>query len=169
MSLNAPSTAPARRTIPVALFAVVLLVVAGAAVAATAAYFELRPAAPPAGSLSITDDLGRTVAVPNDPSRVVVLAPSITDTMVLLGLRDRIVGIDCGIPSAGGISEDYNSSQIAAWNLSASMCIETSPSVDVPQVLNASPQLVLASTITSISDVEEMSTTYGLPVLMLQP
>ncbi len=65
--------------------------------------------------------------------------------------------------------QDYNASQVQAWNLSSSMCVETSPSVDIPDVLNASPQLVLASTITSVADVEEMSTIYGLPVVMLQP
>jgi iron complex transport system substrate-binding protein len=164
-----PTASPPRRTVPLALFAVVVLVAAGASVAVTAAYFELRPSPTPAGSISVTDDLGRTVAVPADPTRVVVLAPSITDAMVLLGLRDRIVGVDCGVPSSGGIDQDYNSSQIADWNLSSSMCIETYPTVDVPDVLNASPQLVLASTITSVSDVETMSTTYGLPVVMLQP
>lgn len=168
MSLTS-SPGPGRRAVPVALFAVVLLVVAGASVAVTAAYFELRPSPAPAGSLLVTDDLGRQVAVPPDPTRVVVLAPSITDAMVLLGLRDRIVGVDCGIPSDGGITEDYNASQILDWNLSPSMCVETSPSVDIPDVLNASPQLVLASTITSVSDVETMSTVYGLPVVMLQP
>jgi iron complex transport system substrate-binding protein len=170
MSFTGPPTpSPGRRAVPLALFAVIVLVVAGAAVAATAAYFELRPSPTPAGALTLTDDLGRVVAVPQDPTRVVVLAPSITDTMVALGLRDQIVGVDCGIASSGGITEDYNSSQIADWGLSSSMCIETSPSVDVPAVLNASPQLVLASTITSVADVEEMSTTYGLPVFMLQP
>jgi len=91
------------------------------------------------------------------------------DTIVRLGLRDRVVGVDCGTPASGGLSTDYNASQIAAWNLSSSLCIETSPSVNIAQVLNASPQLVLASTIVSVSDVEEMSVTYNLPVLVLQP
>lgn len=171
MSLNAPSSVPAptRRTVPLALFAVVVLVVTGAGIAVTAAYFETRPAPTPAGSTPITDDEGRTVAVPANPQRVVVLAPSIMDSMVRLGLRDRVVGVDCGLLAAGGLSTDYNDSQITAWNLSTSMCIGTEGGVDIPAVLNASPDLVLASTIISVSDVEEMSTTYGLPVLLLQP
>src|SRR5579863_6690747 len=138
MSLTpSPTEAPRRRSVPIALFAVVVLVAAGASVAVTAAYFELRPSPTPAGSISVTDDLGRTVAVPAHPSRVVVLAPSITDALALLGLRDRIVGVDCGVPSAGGIHQDYNASQISEWNLSSSMCVETYPTVDVPNVLNA--------------------------------
>lgn len=164
-----PSATPPRRTIPIALFAVGLLIVAGGAIAATAAYFELRPATSPPGSLSITDDLGRTVSVPPDPSRVVVLAPSIVDSMVRLGLGSRIVGVDCGTPVDGGLSQDYNATQISAWNLSSNLCVETSPSVNVDQVLNATPQLVLASTIISVSDVEEMSVTFHIPVLILQP
>ena len=170
MSLNPPSPAPpSRRAVPLALFAVILLVVAGAAIAATAAYFELKPSAAPPGSLSVTDDYGRTVSVPSNPTRVVVLAPSITDSMVLLGLRDRIVGVDCGLAIDGGLATDYNSSQVAQWSLNSSMCIETYPVVNVDQILNATPQLVLTSTITSVSDVEELSTVYHLPVVLLQP
>jgi len=171
MSLSAPSSSvpKAPRTIPVALFAVALLLVAGAAIAVTAAYFELRSPSTPPGAITITDDVGRTVAVPPNPHRVVVLAPSTMDSMVRLGLRDRVVGIDCGTTLSGGISQDYNDSQVSAWGLTNSMCVETAPSVNLPQLLNASPELVLASTIVSIADVEEMSVTYSIPVVMLQP
>jgi iron complex transport system substrate-binding protein len=170
MQLNAAPVPPPRRSVPLALFAVAILIVAGVAIVATAAYFELRPSGSPApGAVVITDDLGRRVTVPPDPARVVVLAPSIMDSMVRLGLRGHVVGVDCGTPAAGGLTTDYNASQIAAWNLSTGLCVETSPSVDIPQVLNDSPQLVLASTIISVSDVEEMSSTYHLPVLLLQP
>lgn len=167
MSLTPPL--PPRRTIPLAVFLVALLAVGGVAIAATAAYFELRPSPTPPGSLSITDDEGRIVAVPANPDRVVVLAPSIMDSMYRLGLRDRVVGVDCSTPSFGGISADYNDTQVTGWGLSSSMCVETSPSVNVASVLNFTPQLVLASTITSVSDVEELSATYHLPVLILQP
>jgi ABC-type Fe3+-hydroxamate transport system substrate-binding protein len=168
MSLNPPAPAdpPARRRIPLALAVVLLLVVGGAGIAATAAYFELKPAPTPPGSISVTDDEGRTVATPSNPHRVLVLAPSILDTMVRLGLRDRVVGVDCGTT---GLGTDYNDSQIASWDLSSSMCIDTYPSLDFPQVLNASPQLILVSTIVSLSDVEELSSNYHLPVLVLQP
>jgi iron complex transport system substrate-binding protein len=164
-----PSVPAPRRSVPLALFAVVVLIVAGAAVAATSAYFVLKPSSTPSGSLTLTDDLGRTVAVPRDPARVVVLAPSITDSMALLGLRSHIVAVDCGLPVDGGIYNDYNTSQVTAWNLSQSMCIETYPNLDIPAILNATPDLVLAATITSVSDVEQMSQTYGIPVVLLQP
>jgi len=153
----------------VTVFVVALLVVAGVAIAVTAGYYETRPAAAPPGAVSITDDEGRPVAVPSDPARVVVLAPNILDTMFRLGLRSHVVAADCGTPAAGGLATDYNASQIALWNLTQPMCIETSPSVNVPQLLNFTPDLVLASTITSLSDVEEISTTYDIPVVILAP
>ncbi|MCI4339983.1 MAG: ABC transporter substrate-binding protein [Thermoplasmata archaeon] len=171
MSLSGPAAiAPrAARSIPLSVFVVALLVVAGGAIAVTAAYYELRPVASPAGAVSITDDTGRVVAVPVDPARVVVLAPSVMDSISRLGLRSHVVGVDCGTPAFGGLLSDYNDSQIAQWNLSEAMCIETSPSVNIPQLLNFTPDLILASTITSVADVEEVSTTYHLPVVMLQP
>ena len=45
----------------------------------------------------------------------------------------------------------------------------SSPGLNVESLLNATPQLVLASTIISTSEVEEISVTYHLPVLVLQP
>ena len=49
------------------------------------------------------DGLGRSVSVPVAPRRLVSLAPSVTDSIVALGLGDRIVGIsDFCEPPAGG-------------------------------------------------------------------
>jgi iron complex transport system substrate-binding protein len=170
MSLNrVPSaTAPEPKGISVALFAVALLVVAGVAVAGTAVYYATRTTTPP-GTLTVTDDLGRTVTVPRDPARVVVLSPSIMDSMYRLGLRSQVVGVDCYAPALGGLSDDYSSDQIALWNLSSSMCVEIAPVLNAEALLNDSAQLVLASTIVSVADVEEISSVYGIPVVMLQP
>ncbi len=167
MTLN-PSPPPAARTVPIAWFAVALLVVAGVAVAATAGYYALRPTSTP-GSIALTDDLGRNVTVPYDPSRVVVLSPSIVDTMYRLGLRSHIVGVDCYAPALGGISEDYSPDQVALWGLNSSMCVEIGPTFDFESLLNQTPQLVLASTIVSVESVEQITTTYHIPVVMLQP
>lgn len=170
MSLNRePSPlAPGPKGVSLAVFAVALLVVAGIAVAGTAVYYATRTSAP-AGSLTVTDDLGRTVTVPRDPARVVVLSPSIMDSMYRLGLRSHVVGVDCYAPAFGGLTADYSSDQIALWNLSQSMCVQIAPTLNAEALLNDSAQLVLASTIVSVADVEEISTTYGIPVVMLQP
>lgn len=158
---------PVRHAVSAALFVVALLVVAGLAVAATSVYYDLRPATTP-GNLTVTDDLGRTVTVPYDPARVVVLGPSIMDSMVRLGLRSHVVGVDCYTPAFGGITADYSAGQIKNWSLSASMCVQVEPLV-TEELLNLTPDLVLAATIVSVANVETISQTYQIPVVMVQP
>jgi iron complex transport system substrate-binding protein len=172
MTLNSPSEArPApARTIAPAVFAVALLVVAGAAVAVTATYFELRPSTPHSSGPTVTvvDDLGRRVTAPVNASRIVVLAPSIMDIVSRLGLESRVVGIGC-IPNATGILDEYSPNQTSAWDLTPAMCIQDYPGLDKEGLLNRSPQIVLASTITSAADVETISVTFGIPVVILAP
>jgi len=150
------------------VFVVALLVVAGVAIAGTAAYEALRPATS-SGSLAVTDDLGRTVTVPYDPARVVVLGPSIMDTMYRLGLRSHVVGVDCYAASDGGLSDDYSPDQVSLWGLSSSMCVQVGPTFAPETLANLTPELVLASTIVSVAAVETISNTLGIPVVMLQP
>jgi iron complex transport system substrate-binding protein len=177
MTLNRPPSAPAARTVSLTWVVVLILVVAGAAVAATAAYYALKPApvstpgtvAPPAPrTVQVTDDLGRTVTVPIDPARVVVLGPSIMDIMYRLGLRSHVVGVDCYAAADGGLSEDYSPDQVALWNLSPSMCVQVGPEFAPEMVVNLTPDLVLAATIVSVAEVEEITSQLGIPVVMLQ-
>jgi iron complex transport system substrate-binding protein len=42
---------------------------------------------------NITDQVGRTVSLPDDPQRVVSLAPSITEIIFALGQKDRLKGV----------------------------------------------------------------------------
>lgn len=159
---------PLRRTVPLAWFVVGVIVAAGLSVAGVAVYYATATSSS-SGPITVTDDLGRHVSVPYDPSRVVVLGPSIMDSMYRLGLRSHVVGVDCYAPNLGGLSSDYSADQVALWNLSSSMCVETGPTFDVEQLLALSPQLVLAATIVSVAAVEEISQTYHIPVVMLQP
>ncbi len=50
------------------------------------------------------DGLGRSVAVPQAPRRIVSLAPSVTDSLFALGLGDRVVGVSdfCRLPPGKG-------------------------------------------------------------------
>jgi iron complex transport system substrate-binding protein len=166
--------------VSLALFAVAILVVAGAAVAGTAVYYSLHPSKGSNGTtnhplnasgrtVNVTDDLGRHVTVPFDPARVAVLSPSIMDIMFRLGLRSHVVGVDCYAAALGGISEDYSPDQVSLWNLSSSMCVQVGPSFDPSTLVNVTPDLVLASTIVSVGAVEEITDTLGIPVVMLQP
>jgi ABC-type Fe3+-hydroxamate transport system substrate-binding protein len=69
----------------------------------------------------------------------------------------------------GGLADDYAPDQVALWNLTPSMCVQTGPTFDVEGLLALSPQVVLAATIVSVAAVEEISSTYHIPVVMLQP
>ena len=155
-----------------ALVVVVVVIVGSLGVIAAAGDFELVPRS--AGdhgnsTVTLTDDLGRTVSAPSHPGRVIVLAASIMDSMARLGLRSHVVGVDCESAAFGGLSGDYTPGQIAAWNLNSSMCVQVGPTVNIEEVLALTPDVVLASTIISLSNIEELSTTYHLPVLVLQP
>ncbi len=179
MSLTPKAAAPKVpvRTFSAAWVAVIALVCAGGAAGATAAYFTYAPGAAPAacapGStpcfVNITDDLGRAVTVPFDPARVAVLSPNIMDAMFRLGLRSHVVGVDCYAPAFGGISSDYSSDQIALWNLSSAMCIQVGPTFSLEELANATPSLVLASTIIPAQAVSEIIATLHIPVVILQP
>ncbi|HYA69747.1 MAG TPA: ABC transporter substrate-binding protein [Thermoplasmata archaeon] len=170
MHLPGASAAPraSRLRGSVVWLAVILIVGAGATAVAAAAYYESRSNCA-AGTIKVTDDLGRQDCIPANPQRVVVLGPSIMDSMYRLGLRNLVVGVDCYAPDLGGLSDDYSADQIALWNLSSSMCVQTGPTFDVETLIALDPQVVLAATIVSVADVEQISQTYHIPVVMIQP
>ncbi len=173
MSLNpSASNAPHRRTVPLTLAVVLIVVVAGVAAAGAAAYYTLKPPAASSGgahTVTVVDDLGRTVTAPIDPTRIVVLAPSVMDIVYRLGLRTDVVGYGCTASEAGGILNEYSVNQTVRWDLNNSGCIADFPSLDTEAVANLSAQLVLASTLTSAQDVSTLTETYGIPVVVLAP
>ena len=61
-----------------------------------------RPESAPraAGARVVRDGIGREVAAPPSPTRIVSLAPSVTATVLALGLGDRLVGVSdfCRLP-----------------------------------------------------------------------
>ncbi len=177
MSLTAAAAAaaPSAKGASLAWLAVVAVVAASASAGGVALYYTVTapgpaacPGAPAPGHLIVTDDLGRCVAVPFDPSRVAVLSPNIMDSMYRLGLRSHVVAVDCSPTAFGGLGGDYNATQISLWNLTPLACIQALPFV-LEDVANASPQLVFASTIISQEAVNDIQTGLGIPVVMLQP
>ena len=63
-----------------------------------------RDAPRPAGIRNVRDGVGRKVRVPDHPRRIVSLAPSVTDSLLALGARDRLVGVSdfCELPPGAG-------------------------------------------------------------------
>jgi len=163
MTLNAPVPGSVSKTV----FVVALLVTAGVAVAGTSVVFSLLSKSP--GHTTVVDDLGRKVDAPINASRIVVLAPSIMDIVYRLGLRDRVVGIGCTVDEEGGILNEYTPNQTSEWGLSPSICIPDFPELDTEAVALLEPNLVLATTITSETAVDDLTSTYGIPVVVLAP
>jgi iron complex transport system substrate-binding protein len=60
------------------------------------------PAQVQSATREVTDDLDRKIRIPMNPSRIISLAPSITETLYALNLQDRLVGDTdfCDYPAA---------------------------------------------------------------------
>lgn len=102
---------------------------------------------------SIVDDLGRTVFVPDNPQRILSLAPSVTEILFILGLENQIVGVDdnSDYPEAAKDKE-----KVGGWI------------PDEERIMALRPDLVLVSDMTSqaiISSLEDR----GLIVVCLAP
>ncbi len=155
-----------------ALVVVVLLVlVAAGAIGGTAAYYALRPSHSTGGpdTVVVVDDLGRTMTVPTDAARMVVLAPSIMDIIYRMGLRSHVVAVGCSPSISGGIYNEYSPNQTTLWTLSNASCITDYPSLNTEAIANDTPGVVLASTITSEAAVTTLTQTYHIPVVVLAP
>jgi len=60
-----------------------------------AGLFAFRNAPVNAGfPVTVIDDLGRTVTIPNAPTRIVCVSPGVTEIVYALGLGDKVVGVD---------------------------------------------------------------------------
>jgi iron complex transport system substrate-binding protein len=141
-----PAAWDARRAGRLASRALLLLVVALAGLAG-------GPRACAAGE--VTDMLGRRVRVPDHAARIVSLAPSITETVFVLGDGDRLVGVTdyCDYPPeatrkprVGGIS---------------------TPSFEA--ILALRPDLILATAESNYAEHVERLVSLGLAVYVIRP
>lgn len=103
----------------------------------------------------LVDEAGRRVRVPDNPHRVVSLAPSITESLFLLGLDEEVVGVTqhCNYPPQA----------------------KTRPVVgsyvqfSLEKVLSLRPDLVLAVRDGNPKDSVERLTSLGVPVYVVDP
>jgi iron complex transport system substrate-binding protein len=103
----------------------------------------------------VHDELGREVAVPDSPHRIVCLAPSITDIVFTLGAGARVAGITdytkyppeaSAKPSVGGV---------------------INPSLE--KLASLQPDLVLAIADLNSFDIVRSIQDLGFPVFIIQP
>ena len=102
---------------------------------------------------TIIDDLGRTVIVPDNPQRIISLAPSVTEILFILELDDRIVGVD---DNSDYPEEAKDMEKVGGWV------------IDEEKVVALNPDLVLAAGITSEATVTSLEQR-GLTVVGLAP
>src|SRR5277367_72780 len=122
--------------------ALLLLVLLAATVAAQA-------------SRVVTDEIGRTVTVPDHPHRVVCLLPSITDTVFALGSGDDVVAVS-----------DYTTHPPEAVK-KPSIGGLVKPSIET--ILSFHPDLVLGMSIPGATETAAQLQNVGVPVYLVDP
>ena len=116
------------------------------------------PPTVPAATLpiTVTDALGRQVSLKAVPTRIVSLAPSVTEILFAVGAGSRVVGVTkyCtyppeveALPKIGGFSPD---------------------SISVEAIVNLTPDLVVAGTVAQAPVVEAL-TRAGIAAVVLDP
>jgi iron complex transport system substrate-binding protein len=120
-------------------------------------------------TVTVVDDAGRSVTVLGVPDRIIVLGPSVMDILFRLGLRADVVGVDGGSAAAGGVYDDYTAGQVANWSLASVPVITWNPTLDVQTVLALDPDLVIAGSGFSLSQLETLQNDDGIPCLYLNP
>jgi iron complex transport system substrate-binding protein len=99
---------------------------------------------------NVTDQTGRAVQVPERPSRLVSLAPGITETLFLLGLGDQVVGVtdSCEYPPEARRKPRVGST--------------LSPSIET--ILMLKPDLVLGSPQANRREMVDQLARVGIPL-----
>jgi iron complex transport system substrate-binding protein len=116
---------------------------------------EQHPGQIPAERVTYTDGIGRQIELPRHPQRIISLAPSITETLYLLGAQDRLIGdtIQCTWP------EDAKHKPKMGDLLN--------PNYEV--ILAAKPDLVIASTAGNDRNAIMKLAGLGVPVYVAAP
>ena len=110
--------------------------------------------AEPAFSGTTVDDLGRPVSIEKIPQRIISLAPSNTEILFALGLRDKVVGVTdfCNYPP-----EALERKKIGGFS-----------TPDIEKIIALQPDLILAGSIHAKEVIPALEE-WGLTVFALAP
>jgi iron complex transport system substrate-binding protein len=112
-------------------------------------------AAPCFASRTLTDEMGRTVVVPDHPHRVICLMPTVTDTAFALGAGDDVVAIS-----------DYTKYPAAALK-KPSVGDLIKPSIET--ILSLHPDLVIGTQPKGPMEVTDQLERAGIPIFLVSP
>jgi iron complex transport system substrate-binding protein len=122
-------------------------------VLALALIFLLLPVDIIAGS--VTDQVGRTLVVPANPTRVIALAPSITEIIYDLGQEKRLVGVT-----------QYSTYPSEAESLPR---VGSYIRLDIEKIVALKPDLCLASKDGNPKHIVDKIVSLGIPVYAINP
>jgi iron complex transport system substrate-binding protein len=129
----------------------------------------------PPAMREVIDEAGRTVRIPQLPSRIVSLAPSLTETLYALGVQDRLVGVTdfCDYPpdaqkkrKVGGIVNP-NLEEIAALHPDLVLVTKEINRLETVRALDALGIPAYATHSSNVDDI--LSTTQKLADLLGVP
>jgi iron complex transport system substrate-binding protein len=107
----------------------------------------------PAGT--VTDQVGRTVMVPENPKRVIALAPSITEIMYDLGQEKRLVGVT-----------QYSTYPPEAESLPR---VGSYVRLDIEKIVALKPDLCFATKDGNPKHIVDKIVSLGIPVYVINP
>lgn len=110
---------------------------------------------PSFASRRVTDELGRTVVVPDHPHRLVCLIPSVVDDVYALGAGADVIAVS-----------DYTKYPAEA-KTKPRIGLPLSPSLET--IVSLHPDLVLGSADTNHIQIVNQLQEYGIPVFMVDP
>lgn len=107
------------------------------------------------GTRTVTDEVGRRVAVPLQVNRIVTLAPNLAEIIYALGAEDRLVGVS-----------EY-SDRPAAAKAKPHIGMPVNPSLEA--IVGARPDLVLATTSINFAKTVDALSRLGIAVYTTDP
>ena len=120
---------------------------------------------PPSGEdvsypLTLTDQTGRTVTIPKKPERIVSGYYITTSTLIALGVKDRI----CGIEEKAGKRNIY---RLSAPELLELKNVGSAKNLDIEACVSLQPDLVILPA--KVQKAAETLSDLGIPVILVEP